>query len=78
MNNFNKVFLVVKAHCEKQKNLAEVHSFDAIAREAGVPITKLDMYLDHLQKLDLLRYSREDKYIYLTVFGKKQDLLIRE
>ena len=78
MNNFNKVFLVVKAHCEKQKNLAEVRTFDTIARESGVPLSKLPMYLEHLQKMDLIKYSMEEQYIYLTAFGKKQEQLVKE
>jgi len=81
MNNFNKVFLVVKKHCEKQKKLAEVNCFITIAKEAEIPVGNLEVYLKHLQDIGLIKFSmtdKYDKYIYLTSFGKKQEKLIEE
>jgi hypothetical protein len=73
MSSFNKVFSVIKRHCEKQKLLAEIRGFAAIAKEANVPIDKLPVYLDHLQDMGLIKYSVSEQYIYLTSLGKKQD-----
>jgi hypothetical protein len=78
MSVFNRVFLVVKRHCGKQKNFAELHSFEDIARDANVPLNKLKKYLDHLQELGLIKYSMaaSDQYIYLTSLGKTQEALV--
>jgi len=78
MNNFNKVFLSIKKQCGKQKNLAEINNFDAIAKEAGVPADKLPLYLNHLQDIGLIKYSLADKFIYLTAFGKKLEKITAE
>jgi hypothetical protein len=77
MNKFNSVFTAIKAECEKQKGLAEIHCFEKIALNAGVSILKLPDYLEHLQDSGLIRYSTAEKYIYLTVFGRKQETLIK-
>ena len=78
MNNFNKVFLVVKSQCEKQKSFAELSNFDIIAKEANVPLDKLPVYLSHLQEIGLIKFSMTEKYIHLTSFGKRQQTLIKE
>ena len=78
MSNFNAVFLAVKKQCENQKNFAEVHSFEAIAKDAKVPLDKLEIYLNHLQDMELIKFSMEEKYIHLTAFGKKQKALIKD
>jgi predicted transcriptional regulator len=78
MNNFNKVFMVVRDQCQKQKKLAEVSCFEVIAKEASVPLNKLGIYLNHLQDMGLIKYSMADKYVYLTSFGKKHETLIKE
>jgi len=78
MNNFNKVFLAVRKHIEKQKLLAEINSLDTIAKEVNIPLDKLPIYLDYLQDLGLIKYSLEEKYIHLTEFGKKQERHINE
>jgi hypothetical protein len=76
MNNFNKVFSVIKNQCEKQKSLAEISSFETVAKEAGVSMDRLPVYLNHLQDIGLIKYSVTDKYIYLTSLGQKQQSLI--
>ena len=78
MNNFNNVFLAVKSQCEKQKRFAEVGSFEAIAKEANVPIGKLETYFKHLQDIGLIRYSMTERYVHLTSFGSKQEMLTTE
>jgi len=77
MNNFNKVFLAIKKHCEKQKLLAEINSLEAIAEEVNIPVSKLGLYLDYLQGLGLIKYSISENYIYLTSFGKTQEKLVK-
>jgi predicted transcriptional regulator len=77
MNNFNKVFLVIKKHCQDQKRIAEIDCFEAIAREANVPMSRLPLYLHHLQEAGLIKYSIAQKYIHLTLFGKQHDTLIK-
>lgn len=78
MNNFNRVFLAVKNQCGKQKLLAEVDSFEAIAEEANVPVASLEDYFSHLQNLGLIKYSMKERYVHLTAFGKKQAMLTKE
>jgi hypothetical protein len=78
MNNFNKVFLVVKRECEKQKHIAEITSIDLIAKETSIPVHKLSQYLDHLQQIGVIRYSIADKYIHLTTLGRKKDTVLTE
>jgi hypothetical protein len=75
MSEFNRLFIVIKANCERQKSLAEISCFGKIANESGIPVEKLNFYLDKLQQLGLIRYSIPDQYIYLTAFGKKQKQL---
>lgn len=72
MNRFNEVFLIIRKRCEQEQKLAEIRCFETVAKEANVPLTQLHIYLDHLKELGLIQYSMEDKYIYLTAFGKKQ------
>jgi len=78
MNNFDKVFTVIKSQCARQTKFAEISNFEALAGEAGVDVTKLGLYLDHLQRICLIKYSIADKYIYLTPLGKKQDKVPEE
>jgi len=73
MSNFDNVFAAIKAECAKQQKFAELSCFDLIAARAGVPETKLSLYLGHLQQVGLIRYSLADKYIYLTALGKALD-----
>jgi hypothetical protein len=72
MDSFDRVFFVVKKECEKQKKFAEVYPLDIIAKDCDIPLTKLGLYLGHLQDLGLLKYSIADKYVYLTSLGKKR------
>jgi predicted transcriptional regulator len=76
-NNFNEVFLAVKSQCEKQKQFAEVSNFDAIAKQADVPLHSLEMYFKHLHDIGLVRYSMEEKYVYLTTLGRRQAKLVK-
>jgi len=76
MNNFNKVFSVIKKQCETQKSMAEINSFETVAKEAGIPLDKLPQYLTHLQDIGLIKFSLKEKYIHLTSFGRKQHPLI--
>jgi predicted transcriptional regulator len=78
MNDFNRVFMVIKKHCEKQKLIAEVNSLEVIAKDTKIPVDKLPLYLDYLQEAGLIKYSLTEKYIHLTTFGKKQESLVKE
>jgi hypothetical protein len=78
MNNFNRVFLAVKSQCGTQKRFAEVSNFEAIAKEANVPVGGLETYFKHLQDLGLIKYSMKERYVHLTTFGNKQEKLTKE
>lgn len=73
MNRFNAVFQSIKKECAKQKNVSEISNFEQVALSAGIPLAELDYYLNHLQDVGLIKYSRTDKFLYLTLFGKKQE-----
>ncbi len=76
MNTYNEVFMAVKRHCTQQKLIAEIDCFELIAKETGVPLSKLPSYLNHLQNIGMIKYSMEDRYIHLTTFGMKHDKLV--
>jgi len=78
MNSFNAVFMAIKNHCAGQKHIAEIDCFEQIAKEADIPLTRLPLYLDHLQNIGVIKYSLKEKYIYLTTFGMKQKTLVKE
>jgi len=73
MNNFNKVFLVIKKKCTAQQRFAEISCCPTIAKEAGVSNDRLPSYLAHLQDMGLIKYSIADNYIHLTAKGHKED-----
>ncbi|MCD6013769.1 MAG: hypothetical protein K0Q79_3631 [Flavipsychrobacter sp.] len=78
MNRFNEVFLAIKKQCFKQRHIAEIDCFEKVAKEAKIPLDKLHTYLKHLQDIGVIKYSVNDKYIYLTTFGRKQETLMRQ
>ena len=77
MSNFNNVFTAIKGQCGKQISFAEISCFETIAKEADVPISKLPLYLNHLQDVGLIKYSIMDKFIHLTPFGRTQEKLTK-
>jgi predicted transcriptional regulator len=81
MNNFNKIFLLVRKSYDKQADKqkgAKVNCFDGVVKEANIPLDQLSTYLEYLQQSGLIKYSLQDKSIYLTSFGKKQKSLIKD
>ena len=76
MNTFNDVFVAVKKYCDTDAGSKDVKDcFGFIAFNANVPPDNLDFYLNVLQDLGLIKYSRADKTIHLTGFGKMQKRL---
>lgn len=78
MNNFNSIFIIIKKHCGSNGTIDGPDCFEKIAHEAGIPLNKLDFFLNTLQNLDLIKYSSQEHYIKLTYFGKKQQRLFTE
>jgi hypothetical protein len=78
MNNFNNIFLAIKKHCDKDGVLKAPDCFETIAKEVGVPVAKIDFFLNTLQELQLIKYSVSDHYIKLTSFGRKQERLFTD
>ncbi len=78
MSNFNKVFRAIKALSAKQRRMAELTSFDAIAKEAKVPLSSLEGYFKHLQDIGVIKYSMEERFVHLTSLGSTHDDLPKE
>jgi hypothetical protein len=72
MNNVDKVFWLIKDHCEKQKQFAEVNCLEEISARANISDGMLSMCLHNLKEKGLIKYSIAESYIYLTGQGKKQ------
>ena len=71
-NNFNRVFLTIKKHCEEKPFKPEKAIFETIAIDANVSLFLLQYYLDLLQNLGFIEYSFADNFLCLTSFGKRQ------
>lgn len=77
MTNYNKLFNAIKTECEGQRSFAEISNFENIAKQAGLPLDKLPVYLNHLQDMGLIKYSIADRYIHLTSAGHKQQEFVK-
>jgi hypothetical protein len=75
MNRFNNVFLAIKKLCGSSGKMEHEDCFETLAKEAEIPLVRLEFYLDTLQDLGLIKYSFDDCVIRLTSFGKQQDRL---
>ena len=72
MNPFNTVFLAVKKYCGDTDFIEDVRCFEAVAIETNISLDRLDMYLDILQDLELIKYSRAKSFIQITALGKQK------
>ncbi len=77
-NNFKKVFSIIKDNCGDKTKFAHDDCFKIVAKNAHVPLTKVDQYLSLLQDFGLIKYSMTEKHIELTPFGKKLEIEIKE
>jgi len=71
MTDLNNLIAIIRRKCEQQKKLAEVACFEAIANEARIPMNSLPYYLDKLQREGYIKYSWDDRFLYLTIKGKR-------
>ncbi len=78
MNNFNKVFLSIKDHDKKGDLNEDGECFKIVAKDAGIPIGELSFYLEILQELVLISYSRQNRSITLTDKGRKQQTIFAD
>jgi len=76
MTIFNTIFLEVKQYCYEAGMEPDEDCFKTIAERANIPIEQLDFFLNTLQDIGIIKYSWEDKSIYMTSFGKKQERLL--
>ena len=76
--DFKKVFTIIKHHCGETTSFSHTDCFKTVAEGAGVPLEKIEVYLDLLQDFGLIKYSMTGKCIELTPFGKKLDIEIKE
>lgn len=74
MNAFNSVFLAIKECCNNV-NCGGKDCLAEVSYRSGVPLDRLNFYLNILQDLGLIKYSWDDKTIHLTGFGKMQERL---
>jgi len=74
MVSFNEVFITIKKHC--RNHTTQVGTFDRLARESQMPISKLAIHLEELQNHGLIKYSL-NQYIYITSLGQKLDKFIK-
>ncbi len=71
MNIYNSVFDAIKKCCSDGYFTDEQDCFNIIAREADVPVTTLDEFLETFRKLGLIICSKDDNCISLTDKGKR-------
>ncbi len=76
--NFKKVLSIIKHHCGDSTSFSHEDCFSKVATDANVPLKQIQLYLDLLQDFGLVKYSMEEKFIELTPFGKKLDVVIKE
>lgn len=74
MNPFNTVFLAVKKHCGDSIR-EDKECFEALALATNIPLDRLDLYLNMLQDLELITFSKTRGVIQITALGKKQEEL---
>ena len=75
MNNFNKIFTIIKKHCGE--NHAQEPCLEKVETEMVITagMNPLYEYLDVLQDLGLIEYSVHSKTIFLTEKGKQTEKL---
>jgi predicted transcriptional regulator len=69
MNNFNKVFDVVKNRCTTTGKISGDNKLQEIAAEVGVSTDRLHFYLDCLQETGVIKYIPQKRSISLTEKG---------
>ncbi len=72
MNNFNSVFMAIKARFNNDE-ISVDGGFEDIARDAKVPEHSIEFYLNCLSDIGLITYSKPNRRITLTELGKKRD-----
>lgn len=69
MKKIEKVLLAIRMECDKQTKLTEVSCFDKIADKAELPRQSLSLYLSELQERGYIKYSVNEKFVYITKEG---------
>jgi len=72
MIDYSSVYAAIKKYCTDD-NAPNDDCFQVIANDANVPLNYLEYVLRNLQEKGLIVYSFEDRVIYLTAKGKKQE-----
>lgn len=79
MNNFDTVFKAVKEHCGKEVGVLHETCYDHIAkllRESN-SILSINVYLQILQDLGLIRFCEHTRGILITEKGMSTEKLFR-
>ena len=70
MQKLNDVFLAAKEYYYRYPYSNHVCNFEKIAKAADVEINDLELYLNTLKGMGMVRYSMGlDKYLFLTGYG---------
>jgi Mn-dependent DtxR family transcriptional regulator len=72
MNNYNKVFRVIKKQCQADDPTNKTVCFEAISDELHMRPEGIEFYIHSLSEIGLVSYSQEEKTVSLTSAGKKE------
>jgi predicted transcriptional regulator len=73
MNNFNKIFEIVKEKCRESESdsISGIDQYRKIAGEAGISLERLHFYLECIEHIGVIKYSPESRAITVTSKGKE-------
>jgi len=78
MNKFNSLFLAIKRHSGDSDKMLLEGCFEQLSEETGIPLIRMEFYLDTLQNPGLIKYSIVTGTIRLTPFGRHLDRLFAD